>query len=156
MTLISLLMLLATHPLFGAGCGSATAEYNLLMQIRGREITGICLMNLQPDSTVVGTVINEFGVKAFDFTRADGKTNVLNVIGPLDKWYIRKVLRKDFTFILSNIWQHKDVIWKKRKMTFSTDGDIIVENQRFKIRYTFTPVGGDLSSPTPIVHETNQ
>ena len=122
---------------------SATTEYNLFMEIRGREVTGICIINIQPDSTIVGTVVNEFGVKAFDFTYDGSKAKVFNVIRPLDKWYIRKVLRNDFRFILSNMRfritnpQQRDVVEKKRKLTVSPNGDMIVENTRFKIRYTF-------------------
>ena len=87
----------------------------MLMQVRGQEITGICIMNVAPDNSIVGTVVNEFGVKAFDFTFSKGKAKVLNVVGPLNKWYIKKVLRGDFTFILSSMDTSKDIIKKKDK-----------------------------------------
>ena len=48
-------------------------EYNLQMEVRGQEITSICLMNVEDDGSIVGTVVNEMGVKAFDFTYANGK-----------------------------------------------------------------------------------
>jgi hypothetical protein len=117
-----------------------TKEYNMLMQVRGQEITGICVMNIAPENNIVGTVVNEFGVKAFDFTFSQGKAKVLNVVGPLNKWYIRKVLRGDFAFILSNIDTNKDFIKKKRRISFLPNGDISASNDRFKIRYTFTPM----------------
>lgn len=123
-------------------------EYQLLMEIRGQEITSICMMNVEDDGSIVGTVVNEMGVKAFDFTYANGKAKVINVLGPLNKWYIRMVLRKDFGFILSNIDCHQDVVYKKRSMTFTPDGDIIVRNDKYNIRYTFTP--------TQENHETDQ
>lgn len=119
---------------------AVSREYNLLMQIRGREITAICVMEMQSDSSIVGTVVNEFGVKAFDFTFDGEKSNVFNVVGPLDKWYIRKVLRGDFTFILSNINSGRDAVKKKRRMTHLPNGDISVSNDRYKIHYTFTPM----------------
>ena len=123
-------------------------EYNLLMEVRGQEITAICMMNIEDDGSVVGTVVNEMGVKAFDFTYANGKAKVINVLGPLNKWYIRKVLRKDFSFILSNISKNQNVVWKKRSMTVSPNGDIIIKNDRFNISYTFTPMNAN--------HETDQ
>lgn len=123
-------------------------EYQLLMEIRGQEITSICMMNVEDDGSIVGTVVNEMGVKAFDFTYANGKAKVINVLGPLNKWYIRMVLRKDFGFILSNIDRHQDVVYKKRSMTFTPDGDIVVKNDKYNIRYTFTP--------TQENHETDQ
>lgn len=121
-------------------------EYNLLMQVRGQEITGICVINTTPENEVVGTVVSEFGVKAFDFTYANGKAKVLNVIAMLDKWYIRKVLRKDLAFILENLPQGQDAVKKKRSISFLPNGDIEMKNGRFNIRYTFSPMN----------HETDQ
>lgn len=118
-------------------------EYNLLMEIRGREVTGICMMNQDPLGHIVGTMVNEFGIKAFDFTYADGKAKVFNVIGPLDKWYIRKVLRDDFSFILANFEQGRDVVQKKRKMSVTPSGDMIVDDNKYRIRYTFTSMQGN-------------
>jgi hypothetical protein len=118
------------------------------MDVRGQEITAICMMNIEDDGSVVGTVVNEMGVKAFDFTYANGKAKVINVLGPLNKWYIRMVLRKDFSFILSNIDGGQDVVQKKRSMTFTPEGDIVVRNDKFNISYTFTTMKAD--------HETDQ
>ena len=129
-------------------CDTESREYNLLMDVRGREITSICMMNIEEDGSIVGTVVNEMGVKAFDFTYANGKAKVINVLGPLNKWYIRKVLRKDFSFILSNISKNQNVVWKKRSMTVSPNGDIVIKNDRFNISYTFTPMNAN--------HETDQ
>ena len=88
------------------------------------------------------------GIKVFDFTYANGKTKVMNVLGPLNKWYIRMVLRKDLSFILSNIDGGKDVTHKKRSMTFTSDGDIVVRNDKYNISYTFSIMKDD--------HETDQ
>ena len=118
----------------------ASKEYNLLMQVRGREVTALCIMNMEADDHIVGTVINEFGVKVFDFTFINGKTQILNVIGPLDRWYIRKVLRGDFTFILSNIGRGENAVKKKRRLDIMPNGDISVSNERFNIHYLFTPI----------------
>lgn len=146
---VSLLLLFCFIPYHALGKGNsgfqdadtvAIKEYNMLMQVRGQEITGICIMNVAPDNSIVGTVVNEFGVKAFDFTFSKGKAKVLNVVGPLNKWYIKKVLRGDFTFILSSMDTSKDIIKKKRRITFLPNGDIIAINERFKIHYTFTPM----------------
>lgn len=146
LALISVFLFIATF------CGAAVLNnslptdddvrevaFDMLMQARGHDITGFCIMNVSADGSVVGTVVNEVGVKAFDFTYSNGKGKVLNVIGPLNKWYIRKVLSHDFTFILTNIWNGKDAKKKKRSMTIQPNGDILVENSRYKISYTFTP-----------------
>lgn len=113
-------------------------EYNLLMNARGREITAICMMNVEDDGSILGTIVTEMGIKVFDFSYTDGKTKVMNVLAPLNKWYIRKVLRKDLSFILSNIDGGKDVVYKKRCMTFNTDGNIVVRNDKYNISYIFS------------------
>ena len=123
-------------------------EYNLLMNARGQETTAICMMNVEDDGCIVGTVVTEMGIKVFDFQYAHGKKKVMNVLGPLNKWYIRMVLRKDLSFILSNIDGGKDVVYKKRSMTFTPNGDIVVRNDKYNISYFFSLMKGD--------HETDQ
>ena len=118
-------------------------EYNLLMQIRGQELTSICIMDFTDGQDIVGTVVNEFGVKAFDFTFDGSKAKICNVVGPLNKWYVKKILRADFSFILSNIRQGSDVTKKKRKLTFLPDGEIQFTNDRYNIHYTFTPLNSE-------------
>lgn len=118
------------------------AEYSFLMQARGQDVTGICLIDGSPQNgdSVRGTVVNEFGVKAFDFTYRRGKAKVENVIGPLNKWYIRRVLNGDFTFILKHIGEGHDAVQKKRSMKFLPGGDISVSNERYHINYLLTPL----------------
>lgn len=76
------------------------SEYSVLMKVGQREVTGICILEKSEDGSVVGTLVNEFGVKAFDFTFSGGKTRILNVMEPLDKWYVRRKLRRDFDRML--------------------------------------------------------
>lgn len=125
-----------------SGTDSITAkEYSLAVNIRGREITGICIINISADSSIVGTVVNEFGLKAFDFSYSSEKARIFNVMSPLDKWYIRKILRNDFRFILSNMFVNGDVISEKRRtMKKLPNGEITIENNRHKISYTFLPL----------------
>ncbi len=141
--LISVLMLLCQIPCCAeevAGDSVVCSEYMFFMQARGHELTGVCIVNEDPVGDTTGTIVNEFGVKAFDFVISNGKAKVFNVIKPLDKWYIRKVLRGDIAFTFQHIKQGKDLTVKKRKITFQEKGEITVENSKFKIRYTFTPI----------------
>lgn len=140
--LISLLLLLCQLPCMATENVDSveSREYNLLMQVRGQEVTSICMMNISPDGTIVGTVVSEMGMKAFDFTYERGKANVLNVVAFLNKWYIRKVLKKDLAFILSNMFDGKDIVKKKRRLSFLPNGDIEAVNAKFNIHYTFTPM----------------
>jgi len=141
--LISFLTLLCQIPGHAeevAGDSVVYREYMFLMQARGHELTGVCIVNEDPVGETTGTIVNEFGVKAFDFVIKNGKAKVFNVIKPLDKWYIRRVIRGDIAFTFQHIKQGKDLTVKKRVISFEEKGDIKVENKKYKIRYTFTPI----------------
>ncbi len=67
-------------------------------------ITGIIAYKLRND-TLMGAFINEFGIKGFEFKCIDNKFEFINFIKPLNKWYIKKVLKDDlaFVFMLNNM-----------------------------------------------------
>ena len=118
-------------------------EFRLLANIRNHEITGICVINISNEYSMAGTLVNEFGIKAFDFSYSEGKVEILNVMNHINKWYIRKVLKNDIRFILTNIFSNKsEIIEKKRTMKKMKDGKIIVVNNRHKISYSFLPLTG--------------
>lgn len=118
---------------------STLRQYVVEMQFRGRQMTMICLINTDADGSLLGTMMSEMGVKVFDFTYAGGRAKILNVVGPLNRWYIRRVLRKDFTFLLSSMSQHLHSAEKgKRRFVRQPDGQINLDNLQFNIRYTFT------------------
>ena len=68
---------------------------------KDKDITGIMVLKLEGD-TLRGTVLNEFGVRAFDVEGLPGhkKLKVSNVIKPLNKWYIRRLLSRDIFHLL--------------------------------------------------------
>ncbi len=116
---------------------SLCKEYNLRIFVRSQQITGICVMESREEG-LVGTVINEMGVKVFDFTFERGKCKILNVIGPANRWFIRRALSKDFNFILAHIFNNQEIKTGRRKMWFE-EGDICFSG-RHKIEYRFTPL----------------
>lgn len=106
---------------------------------RGRmSVTGLCLMKRTGDS-ICGTVVNEFGIKAFDFVVVEGKkrATLQNVVAFLDKWYIRKTLAADFGFLFSA--DLTDGKAETRRRALSSDGQTtVLRNKRRNITYTFT------------------
>lgn len=121
-----------------------TWEYHIKIDARGNEITGLCIMNVYTDNSIKGTIINEFGTKIFDFSYSSKKkAKIENVIAPINKWYIRRVLKGDIAFILSNLRQSSDVVEKKRSFTVQPNGDISVSNNKYKIYYTLHILQGD-------------
>lgn len=87
-------------------------------------ISGICLLQKEGD-VVKGCLFNEFGITALDFTYQphQGKVKIHHLVAMMDKWYIRKVLRKDLAQLMRNL------------QTGQTD----YHNQRRRIWYRFTP-----------------
>ena len=145
--LISLLLLLFQLPCLAQEEVPDTAEirqYNLLLQAGPHQISGICVMKMISPTEVIGTVINEFGLTAFDFVYNGKKTKLSNLPPFLDKWYIRKVLQADMSFFFSNLPKQKDALRPSRQITFSPDGEINMTNFRFKIKYTFTPIKDEI------------
>ena len=141
LVLISYFLLLSISPCMAQEEDALQKEYEVLIKAKGNEITGYCLMSFTSSQEVIGTIVNEFGIKVFDFIYANGKAKIINVIAPLNKWYIRKILRKDMHFILTNIDNATcdyEIRKGKRVMKMTLSGDIVVENRRHNIIYTFT------------------
>lgn len=85
-------------------------------------ISGMCILVKDGDD-VKGGVFNEFGVSAINFTYNEKKEKVkiLSVIKMMDKWYIRRLLRKDLRHVMQGLRQ----------------GCPTYENQKYKILYKF-------------------
>lgn len=115
-------------------------QYAMLLDARGRQVTGICILQSQADGTVVGTVVNEFGVKAFDVVYDGRRAQILDLVGPLDHWYIRRVLQRDFAFLLTHLDAGTEVKQGIRSLSSQPDGQLELYNRRYRIRYSFTPM----------------
>lgn len=118
----------------------AVNEYTVLIDARGHQITGIAAIRFNDDDTAVGTIVNEMGVKAFDFVYDGRKAKLRNVFPPLNKWYIKKVIRKDIAFLIANINGKETVRKGKRIYSVSPEGEISVKNEKFRISYTFNRI----------------
>lgn len=110
------------------------AKYNLVMSYKDAGITGLCYMRCD-SLTVKGSVINEFGVKAFDFIfeRESDKLKLQNVIGFFNKWYIKRTIKSDW----SKLFKQQN---KKSKTRLNVKNDTItLDNTKRKIKYTLVP-----------------
>ena len=88
-------------------------------------LSGLCILRRQGDE-VRGSIFNEFGISAMDFTYRAGKDKVRlhSVVKMMDKWYIRRMLRKDLREVMHEL----------------REGRLKYENNRNKITYTFVPI----------------
>ena len=100
-------------------------QYSTAIETPRAYISGICI--LQNDgSEVRGSLFNEFGISALDFTYyiASHKVKLHSVAKMLDKWYIRRVLRKDLGQLMARLEQ----------------GITEYENTKHHLRYRLTPM----------------
>ena len=100
-------------------------KYAAYIDMKGAYLSGICIL-LKDDGVIKGCLFNEFGVTALDFTYQPERKKVKlhHVIQMMDKWYIRRVLRKDMAQVMEGL----------------QNGRSDYQNERRKIMYQFTPI----------------
>ena len=131
--------------LLGTMARSASAQdlrrYTLSIDLpKGGHVSGICLIRMEGDRGVM-SVVNEFGVKAFDAVcpGAKGRVKLPYVMALLDKWYIRRVLSRD----LSVLFRLDCRLPRHRTLERREDGTMVLTNRRHKITYRLKPLKDD-------------
>lgn len=88
-----------------------------------------------------GSLVNEFGISAADFTfyKQKNKLKLLNTVSFLNKWYIKRVLTNDLALCVRLIYnlpsannKNYDIVRHENVTT--------VYNRKRKITYTFAPI----------------
>lgn len=76
--------------------GEKSTRYTIAITFKNASFSGICVVK-NIDAQIAGTIVNEFGIRAFDFTMSQDRRRVklLNVMKPLDKCLIRKAIARD-------------------------------------------------------------
>ena len=100
-------------------------KYNAMIQMPNAYISGVCVL-LNESGVIKGCMFNEFGITMLDFTFSPDKQKVkLNhVIKIMDKWYIKRLLRKDLVLLMSSLQK----------------GESEYYNEHRKITYQFIPI----------------
>ncbi|MDR1103368.1 MAG: hypothetical protein LBL42_06380 [Tannerella sp.] len=96
-------------------------SYQATIRFRDRQLTGICLLKKAGDEWR-GSLVNEFGARAFDFTVSPRKCKLQNVVSLMDKWYIRKTVASDL-YCLFEVDRPEASF---RKKTVRCEGDTLV------------------------------
>ena len=80
------------------------AKYAAYIEMPKAYVSGICVW-LQEDGLIKGSLFNEFGITALDFTYNPqrDKVKLHSVMKMMDKWYIRKVLKKDLRQVMKTL-----------------------------------------------------
>jgi hypothetical protein len=114
-----------------------TSRYQLLIKTGTAETGGILILKYA-DGEWRGSLVNEFGVKAFDLVAPKGKCRLKNVVPFLDKWYIRRTIASDFAFLFWEAGRGKADGGKSIERL--PDGTLLLRNGKRRIEYLFQPV----------------
>lgn len=100
-------------------------RYAVQIDFKKAYISGIGILMMQ-DGIINGTVFNEFGVSALSFTYypEKGKVKLQHVFSKLNKWYIKKVLKRDLVQLIK-LLQNDQTTYR---------------DERFDITYNFSPL----------------
>lgn len=106
-------------------------KYAATIEMKKGYLSGICILAKEED-IYRACLFNEFGISALDFTYepARRKVKLQHVIKMLDKWYIRKVLKKDLANVVDNLL---------KGVTTYTD-------EKYHINYQFTRLNENADS----------
>ncbi len=110
-------------------------EYSVAITARGAEITGVCIVKTDAEGSR-GAIVNEFGIHALDFmVSADRrKVKLLNVIPMMDRWYVRRVVKKDLRTLFNAMADGEQA--GGRTVTVEPDGTVTLTNTRYKLKYS--------------------
>jgi hypothetical protein len=123
----------SNHPLLDK---EKTSRYQLFAKINQVEISGIMILKYT-EGAWQGSLVNEFGVKAFDLVAPKGKCRLQNILPFLDKWYIRRTIASDLAFLFWETGQGKP--GKGKSMERLPDGTLLLKNEKHHITYLFQP-----------------
>lgn len=125
---------------FPTGAGER-ATYAVTLDFGRAHLTGLCIVK-RLDNELVGTLLNEFGIRALDF-RYDpqrGRVRLSNLLALLDSWYIRKTLRRDLSLLLQNAALEAPLQRRGRRLARLDDGTLSLTHTRRDLELRFTPL----------------
>ena len=101
------------------------ARYTVMIEFNKAYISGVGVLARQ-EQKIVGSIFNEFGVSAlsFSYDPQKGKTKIIDTIGFLNKWYVKRVLRRDISLLMRDL----------------DASGALYRNERKNIIYTFSPL----------------
>lgn len=116
-------------------------EYMVTLNFGRAHFSGICVMKCL-HGEIVGTLMNEFGLRAFDirYNPHRGRVMLTNLLDLLDRWYIRKTLRRDLKLLLQNGDPDAPLKLRGRRIERLDDGSLSLNHIRRELNLRFTPL----------------
>ncbi len=108
-----------TFPLRQGDC----IYYNFTMTTAKTELSGLCILKLN-NEVVNASIVNDFGATFIDYSYKveKSKVRIHYVFNKLDKWYIRRILKRNL----------------KKIMIAMRKGETTYRDSKHKLTYTFT------------------
>lgn len=129
----------------------ASSRYAFEIETSKAALSGF-LITKESTASIAGSMINEFGISAIDFIyeREKNKLELKNVVGFLNKWYIRKVLKNDLLFCLHILY---DIPYTKRHhyIVERSESSVTIINNKRHLKYSFS-----LQNPAAETYETER
>lgn len=118
--------------------GGGADRYRFMLESPKVSLTGIAII-VEGEDTIKGSIVNEFGISAIDFqyVKKKDKVKLVNVAGPLDRWYIRHTLRGDLRQCLKLLYPPKDIKGVSNGGARDASQVTFYNNKR-KLGYSFT------------------
>ncbi|MDO4190787.1 MAG: hypothetical protein Q4D14_03750 [Bacteroidales bacterium] len=100
-------------------------RYEMQIEFRQANLSGICLLNRQND-IVKSSLVNEFGVSLMDFSYNEltKKIKILHLTKKLDRIAVRQLLKHDLPKVLNAM----------------QEGNSSYNNKKYNITYTFSHI----------------
>jgi len=116
-------------------------QYSVTIEMPRGSLSGICLIKTDASGSK-GSLVNEFGIHALDFTVSTDrrKVRLLHVIDRMNKWYIKRILRRDLRFLFLN----KESAQDRRREVIVAGDTTILHNKKYRITYTFTEIKNEI------------
>ena len=116
-------------------------QYSVTIEMPRGSLSGICLIKTDASGSK-GSLVNEFGIHALDFTVSTDrrKVRLLHVIDRMNKWYIKRILRRDLRFLFLN----KESVQDRRREVIVAGDTTILHNKKYRITYTFTEIKNEI------------
>lgn len=106
-----------TFPLNEGEC----VYYNFTMTSSRAEIRGLCILKLN-GKVINASIMNDFGATFIDYSYQVKKLKVKlhYVVGQLDKWYIRRVLKRDLKKVMIAMYNKETTYCdSKHRLTYT-------------------------------------
>lgn len=100
LTLISIVLLcMISNEIYAQGLLpniGESKEYQMTIDMPKAYVSGICVM-VNDGDRIIGSIFNEFGLSilSFSYSINKDKVRIVSAMKMINKWYIKRILRKD-------------------------------------------------------------